>query len=115
MSTVIKIKFKFSSDLAIAKEQIKEYIKELNDVVDKPNNKIRVLQAADLIDAYITATEQRPDDYQLYALGSYILDDYLRDQYKHLRDEEHPFQTDARVRKNHARHQTKFLGNRTDV
>jgi hypothetical protein len=115
MSTSILTKFTFSSDLATAKEEIKKYIKRLNDIVEKPTGSLRISQVSDLIEAYVEATGQRPDPYQLYALGSYILDDYLTDQYKHLRGDEFPFKTDGRMKKNHARNKTIFLGDRTDV
>jgi hypothetical protein len=105
----------FSSDLSIVKEQLKNCVKKLNDAPEKPDLSVRLKQVDDLIEAYVGATEKRPDDYQLYALGSYLLDDYLTDQYKHLRKDEHPFQTDARVKKNHARNRTVFLGDRQDV
>jgi hypothetical protein len=112
---VLQIIFPFSSDLATAKEQLVDYVKQLNGTSDKPGVKTRLIQVENIIESYVRATEKRPDDYQLYALGSYLLDDYLTDQYKHHRKDEHPFKTDNRVKKNHARHRTVFLGDRTDV
>lgn len=109
------IKFTFSDDLADAKERLKTYVKDLNAATDKPGIDVRLTYVNELIDSYVEATGTRPDPYQLYGLGSYLLDDYLIDQYKHLRKDDHPFQTDARVRKNHARNRTVFLGDRTDV
>lgn len=108
-------KFEFNSDLATAKEQMKSYVKQLTNQTDKPSANVRISQVDDAIEAYVNATEQRPDSFELYGLGGYILADYLGDQYKHHRKEEHPFQTDNRVKKNHARNRTVFLGDRTDV
>jgi hypothetical protein len=105
----------FSNDLALAKEQIKDVVKQLNKAEVKPDLEARLFVVDLVIEEYIYATQARPDDYQLYALGSYLLDDYLTDQYKHLRKDGPAFQTDARVKKNHARNRTIFMGDRTNV
>lgn len=103
------------ADLLVAfKESLKAVVKSLNSADEKPDVQTRVITIEKLIEAYINETGVRPDDYQLYAMGSYLLDDYLTDQYKHHRKDEHPFQTDARVKKNHARQRTVFIGDRTD-
>jgi hypothetical protein len=111
----------FSTDLALAKEQLKDVVKQLNKAEVKPDLDTRLFVTDLVIEEYVHATQVRPDDYQLYALGSYLLDDYLTDQYKKSRKksdgtpEENHFQTEARVKKNHARNRTIFLGDRTDV
>jgi hypothetical protein len=101
----------FSNDLALAKEQLKSVVKQLIKADNKPDLDTRVFVADLVIEEYVHATNQRPDSFQLYGLGGYILADYLGDQYKHLRkNEENTFQTDNRVKKNHARQRTVFLG-----
>jgi hypothetical protein len=111
----------FSNDLALAKEQLKDVVKQLNKAEVKPELDVRLFVTDLVIEEYIHSTSVRPDDYQLYALGSYLLDDYLTDQYKKSRKkadgtrEENHFQTEARMKKNHARFKTVFLGDRTDV
>lgn len=112
---VITINFPFSNDRATAKDELVAYVKQLNGADEKPSIRVRLIQVHNLIESYITTTNVRPDDYQLYAMGSYLLDDYLTDQYKHLRKNDYPFKTDGRVRKNHARNKTVFLGDRQDV
>jgi hypothetical protein len=106
----------FSTDLAEAKEQLKEIVKFLTKDENKPDVQSRVFIVDLVIEEYVHATQQRPDSFQLYGLGGYILADYLGDQYKHLRkNEENTFQTDKRMKKNHARHRTAFIGDRQDV
>jgi hypothetical protein len=102
----------FSNDLALAKEQLKSVVKQLIKTDNKPDLDTRLFVTDLVIEEYVHATNQRPDSFQLYGLGGYILADYLGDQYKHLRKEEHPFQTDNRVKKNHARQRTVFMGDR---
>jgi hypothetical protein len=105
----ITIRTTFSSDLAKAKEEIRSYVKQLHTKTDKPSLPLRLIEVDNIIEAYVEATGERPDSFELYGLGGYILADYLGDQYKHHRKDEHPFQTDNRVKKNHARHRTSFM------
>jgi hypothetical protein len=115
MSKSILFSFPFSSCHATAKEEIKKYVKQLVGKEEKPEVDVRIRQVEVLLDSYVEATGERPDSFELFGLGGYILADYLGDQYKHLRKDEHPFQTDNRVRKNHARNKTIFLGDRDNV
>lgn len=109
MQYIVTDNIVFSTVLSEAKDELKKFINQLTDVEEKPDVDIRIQQSNDLIEAYVAATEQRPDSFELYGLGGYILADYLGDQYKHHRKEERPFQTDNRVKKNHARHRTAFM------
>lgn len=102
----------FSSDLAKAKEELKSWVKQLTQQEEKPPTDVRLQQVDWVIESYVTATSQRPDSFELYGLGGYILADYLGDQYKKSRKEDYPFTTDKRVKKNHARHRTAFIGDR---
>jgi hypothetical protein len=109
MQYIVTANVVFSTGLAEAKDELKKFIKQLTGVEEKPDTDIRIQQANDLIEAYVAATEQRPDSFELYGLGGYILADYLGDQHKEHRKEEYPFKTDNRMKKNHARHRTVFM------
>lgn len=104
-----------SDHLATAKAEFKNDVKYLNADENKPSLSVRLNQVNNLIEDYVNTVGERPNNYDLYSLGSYLLDDYLTDQHKQHRRDEYPFKTDNRIRKNHARHQTVFLGDNENV
>lgn len=93
----------FSSDRYKAKERLTVIIDRLHSIGRELTADERLNTVVTLLDAYINATESRPDGYALKRLGDLLLIDDLTDQYKHTRKDDYPF---------HTKRQTKRRNNR---